>query len=358
MKPNPIPVIAVLLLLCLSSMAQDDSRYSLLLRNGAFIPEKNITFVKLEKFENANRVGGKTFAVIQFEQIPTETERQSLKQNGIELLDYIPNNAYTVIISGALNTTFLEQMKARAFIELTAEQKMQPALAMGVFPLWDVKIAGTVDVWISFPKTFSFDEISSELKNRNFDINSAIYKDYHVIGLRIAAQRLRELALLPFVEYVEAAPQEVQSLNNKIHVNTRANILSSSLPGGRNLLGNGVVVGVGDESDPLRHVDMSGRIINHAAIAGGFHGVHVEGIVGGAGIIEERYSGQAPKVTMIAQAYTGILSNAPAYVQDYGMVITNNSYGNIVNDCSSFGTYTLYSRILDQQAIDMPQLQH
>ena len=99
-------------------------------------------------------------------------------------------------------------------------------------------------------------------------------------------------------------------------------------------------------------------IINRAAVAGGSHGVHVEGIVGGGGIVAEIYTGAAPKATILAQAYSNIILNAPAYVQDYGMVITNNSYGNVINDCSSFGTYSLYSRILDQQAFDLPQLQH
>ncbi len=358
MKPNPIPVIAMLLLLCLSSLAQDDSRYRLLLKNGAFIPEKNITTAKLEKFNgNANRSNGKTFAIIQFEQIPTESERQALNQNGVELLDYIPNNAYTVIVSGSLNTAFLQQIKARAFVELTAEQKMEPTLATGNYPPSAIKVEGTIDVRISFPRVFSFEEVSAELKNRNFDIISTEFKNYHIIGLRIFVQRLKELAMLPVVEYVEPASQKDQPLNFNINANSKTNILGSSLPGGRNLKGNGVVVGVGDESDPLRHVDMSGRIINHAAIAGGFHGMYVEGIVGGAGIIDERFAGVAPKATIIAQGNSGILANSPAYVQDYGMVITNNSYGG-VNDCTSYGTYTLYSGILDQQAFDMPQLQH
>ena len=34
--------------------------------------------------------------------------------------------------------------------------------------------------------------------------------------------------------------------------------------GGRNLRGEGVVIGVGDNADPLAHVDFSGRIINRS----------------------------------------------------------------------------------------------
>jgi Subtilase family/Secretion system C-terminal sorting domain len=359
MKPNPIPVIAALLLFSLSLAAQDNTRYNLLLKSGSFIPEKNITVDKLDQFNRKMiRTDEKTFAIIQFEQIPTLDERKQLLRSGIELLDYIPNNAYSVTITGSLNSTTLTQLKARAVIELTAEQKMQPELAKGNFPSWTIKTAGTIDVWVSFPKSFSYETVTTELRNKNFDIISTFYKNYRVIALRIAAQRLNELALLPFIEYVEAAPHEEQLLNNKSTVNARANVLRSSLPGGRNLRGEGVMVGIGDDSDPLRHIDLTGRVINRVAIGGDFHGVHVQGIFGGAGNIEEKFTGYAPKVNIIAQAFSNILAYAPAYVQDYGMVITNNSYGNIINDCSSFGTYSLYSRILDQQAFDLPQLQN
>ncbi|HKB43782.1 MAG TPA: S8 family serine peptidase [Chitinophagaceae bacterium] len=364
MKPNPIPLTVATLLLSLLLSAQvpkdssrEDYRYKLLLKSGSFVPQKSIA-AQINQFNHkAVQAQTKTFAVIQFEKIPTSEERKELQNSGIELLDYIPNNAYTVTITGPLNTTILIQLKTRAIVELTAEQKMQPELAKGNFPTWAIKVGGTIDVWASFPKSFSYETVNTELRNRNFDIVSSGYKDYRIITLRIPIQRLNELASLPFIEYVEAAPHEAQLLINKSTVNGRANVLRSLLPGGRNLRGDGVVIGVGDDSNPLRHIDMSGRIINRAAISAGSHGVLVEGIVGGAGNIAEKYTGFAPKATIIAQNSAGILAYAPAYVQDYNMVVTNNSYGNIVDDCSSFGTYTLYSRILDQMAIDLPNLE-
>src|SRR5690606_15755070 len=71
----------------------------------------------------------------------------------------------------------------------------------------------------------------------------------------------------------------------------------------------------------------------------------------------ELYTGFAPKSTIVAQRFSGILWNAPNYVQDFGMTITNNSYGDIT-DCSGFGIYDLASRIMDQHAFLMPGLQH
>ena len=40
------------------------------------------------------------------------------------------------------------------------------------------------------------------------------------------------------------------------------------------------------------------------------------------------------------------------------MVITNNSYGIITDDCNTFGVYDLVSRIMDLQTFQMPSLQH
>ena len=359
MKSNPIPVIAALLLFSLTMAGQTDSRYTLLLKSGAFIPQKNITADKLEIFNReAIRETGKTFAVIQFENIPTSGEKKQLQEAGIELLEYIPNNAYTVTITGSLNINLLTKVKARAIVELSAEQKMQPELAKGNFPSWAVKASGTVDVWISFPKSFIYETIVEEVKNKNFDIVSDIYKNYRIVGLRVAATRLKELASMPFVEYVQPIPHEDQPLNFNSQLLSRANMLKAPLTvGGRALKGSGVVVGIGDNGDVQAHVDFSGRLINRAAQGIKAHATHVTGTVGGAGIIQELYTGYAPKATLVSQFYSNIILNAPAYVQDYGMVVTNNSYGTVVGDCDYNGFYDLASRILDQQAFDMPELQ-
>src|SRR5215510_7476880 len=201
MKLNPIPLMAALLLFSFSSIAQEETKYSLLLKSGSFVPQKNISTDKVSVLQNRLvKTEGKSFVVIQFENIPTDVQRKQLQAAGIELLDYAPNNAYTATITGALRSDVLQNVKARAIVELTPQQKMETTLAYGVFPSWAVKIPGTIDVWISFPKTFSYETVAAELQQRNFTITSTIFKDYNVIALRIAQQRLSELASLPFIE--------------------------------------------------------------------------------------------------------------------------------------------------------------
>jgi hypothetical protein len=346
-----------LLLLCNAAVTAQVGDYKLLLRSGSFTPDKNIS--PNGKGANLRTSGAaKTFVVIQFETIPTQEERSQLKKEGIELLDYIPNYAYTATITNQNGQNILARMKGRSIIELSPEQKMQPGLANGRIPVHAVKTPGTVEVWINYPRTFSFEEIREGLRAQNFEIISDQYKDYQVVALRVPTERLKELAAQPYIQYVQAIPQEDKSLNNKSTSNARANILHSSVPGGRNLTGQGVVVGVGDDANPLQHIDINGRIINRNPTEIGTHGVHVMGTLGGAGIMNERFSGYAPKATIVAQSFSNILTNSPQYVQDFGMVITNNSYGGDVNNCETFGIYDLYSQILDQQTLQLPSLQH
>jgi Subtilase family/Secretion system C-terminal sorting domain len=360
MRPNPIPLIASLLFASLAAIAQKDSTFPLLLKSGSFIPERNISALSIEQYDRkANRIDGKIFSVIQFEHIPTLEERKELSSAGIELLQYIPGNAYSVSIKNNLSAILLQKVKARSIIDLKPEQKMHPLLAKGIIPAWSVKLQGTVDVWISYSKALSFEILSKALNERNFTIISTVYKNYNVIALRIGIQRISELASLPFIDYVQPAPHEDQTLTDISRIDVRANVLNAPLSvGGRNLKGDGVVIGIGDNSDPQTHIDFNRRLIDRAAATYAYHGTHVHGIAGGGGIVNELNTGFAPKATLISQVFNGVFTNAPAYVQDYGMVITNNSYGAITGDCSYTGLYDLYSRILDQQAFDFPNLQN
>jgi hypothetical protein len=363
MKFNPIPLLIAILLLSYSGFGQQEKTYQLLLKNGSIIPEKNITTDKINELNRkALRVAGKSFLIIQFETIPGEAERNQLQQAGIELLDYIHNNAYTVTVTGLLETGLLQRVKARSVIALTPEQKMEASLAKGIYPAWAVKVGGTVDVLISFPKTFSYETVRAELQNRNFDIITTNMVAYRIIGLRLATQRISELAGLPCIEFVQTLPPEDKPLNHKSTSDSRANILKSSIAGGRNLKGQGIVIGIGDNNDPQTHIDFTNRLITRAALPyvylGSRHGTHVSGTAAGAGIGQEIYTGYASKAKLITQNMAGILTNAAVYVKDDSMVITNNSYGNIEGDCNYAGHYDLYSRMIDQQAFDLPKLQH
>jgi hypothetical protein len=355
MKRNRLFLLSVLLTLSTFLFAQD---FSLQLKSGSVQVEPNIRKFAVDSFASRTvRFRQKTFAILQFETIPSEATKKMLSANGIELLEYIPNNAYTVTITGNPSLTALREAKARAIVQPAPEQKMETRLSLGLIPPAAVKIAGTVDVWISFPKTFLSHDVVNDLRQLNIDVLSTEYQYYRILSLRIATNRLKELASLPYIEYVQPAPSGDRLLNYNSRYASRANVLNASIAdGGKGLNGEGVVVGIGDNADVQTHIDFAGRLINRAAepLTAG-HGHHTTGTFAGAGNLDELYRGYAPRATIISQAFNGIIFNASTYVNDYGMVITNNSYGDNI-DCGYYGTYDLYSRLLDQMAIDLPNL--
>ncbi|HEX2535533.1 MAG TPA: S8 family serine peptidase, partial [Chitinophagaceae bacterium] len=356
MEPNRLLLLAAFLLLRpLLSPAQQPPPV-LRLGHARFATAPNIT-TAVDSFNRKHVPGKKEFAVLQFDELPAPALRRELAAAGVELLEYVPDRAYTVLLSAKLNAGLLQKARARTLHRPTPKQKMHPDLAAGRIPPHAVQGGGTVDTWISFPASYRAEEVMAGLRSAGIAVTRHDLKAYRVLHVRVPAGRIEELAGFSFVEYVQPAPPADQPLNFNSRALSRSGALTGSVAnGGLGLNGAGVVVGVGDNSDPQTHPDFLGRIISRSPVPPAGHGNHVTGTVGGAGNLNELYRGYAPGATIIGQLFGGIFLNAALYVQDYGMVITNNSYGALLG-CSNNGVYDLYSRILDQQAFEFPHLQ-
>lgn len=74
--------------------AQDNSKYDLMLLSGTVQPVSNMSRISDQAAMPNEIVGGLYFRIIQFNDIPTEEEKNNLKNDGIELINYLPNYAY------------------------------------------------------------------------------------------------------------------------------------------------------------------------------------------------------------------------------------------------------------------------
>ena len=332
----------------------------LLLKEGPVKTVYNITDGAVESYNSrAVRHRDRTLAVLQFQSLLTPETRNYLAKQGIELLEYIPENAYTVSITGKLNAGVLKRAGARTLFELSPRHKMHPLLSRGEVPAWAQKGAQLADLWISFPKTYSAAEVIQYLREQKIEVISTDQQQHRILGIRMATTRMEELAAYPFIEYVEPVPPPDKALNENSRNVSRAGVLQASVAnGGKGLTGDGVVIGIGDNGDVGTHMDLAGpRLVNNVSWPPELHATHVHTTTGGAGIILEQAKGYAPKATIISNFFSNVLSNTPAYVQDYGMVLTNNSYGG-GNTCGYYGTYNMVSQIMDKYAFDYPHLQH
>jgi hypothetical protein len=53
---------------------------------------------------------------------------------------------------------------AKSLFQLSPQQKMGEYFSKGLVPAWAVKVEGTVDVWISFPKTLDASVVIAALR--------------------------------------------------------------------------------------------------------------------------------------------------------------------------------------------------
>ncbi|WP_233793452.1 S8 family serine peptidase [Dyadobacter sp. CY343] len=345
------------LILCFQALfAQNNNNYKLYLRNGVMVSPPPLS--QFNRGENARKAASSSLGrvvIIQFDDIPARSVVQQLKGAGIELLEYIPDNAYTTLIKQDPDLELMRSLHVRSILELAPGSKIDPLLLRDQLPAHMTGVPGKIDVRISYPRLLSTPEVKSDLEKNGFEIISVQSSVYQILEIRLDKNRLQELAALTWVQYIEPIPAPVEPLNDKSISASRANMLSAGLPSGHKLDGGGVVIGIGDYGDLKSHADFNGRILAYTN-SDGWHGLHVTGTAAGGGIINEKFKGYAPGAGIVFQPNTEIWRLAPSLTRDFGMVLTSNSYGS--GSCTSFGLYSTDAYMLDRQASDLPHLLH
>jgi len=333
--------------------------YQIKLKYHAFTPAENHTSFKWSTFiQDEKPFDGKRFVLIQFFQTLTQEQKAVLAIHGVSLQDYIPNYAYTATI--ATNDSLdLKSLGIRSITVLPPLSKIHPSLYAGNFPVHAVKTPNKVEVNVSISKGLSVSSANQYLTEKGYHVVSTKWAEYAMLTLSISQQQIASIIQEPFVDFVSAIHPSEKNLNDELRSNARANILQAPLVnGGYNLSGNGVTIGHGDDGAINTHIDLKDRVIDRTFGFPFNHATQTAGSAAGAGIKDPIYKGIAPEARIIAQNFGNIIWNAPAYVNDYNMLVTNNSYGAVLSECDYAGVYDAYSKILDDQAFTLPQLLH
>ena len=351
--------VACCLLLLLQVFSQRRPSSLTRLRAGAVLLPKNIDTLSVAHFaENRLQVRGQSFHLVRFDHIPTAAEKRELSLAGVLLLEYIPDNTYVVRITDPGAVGILKSMGAESIVGLRPEDKLAPGMSEGGVAL-ELQVA-------LFP-TLTIDTLIGLLAEKGYIITGSRYRNYHIISLRCRQDQLQTLAALPFVRYIEkvappaaplTGPSDKPSEGTKMPFsrdNERANLLQPGLPGGYDLTGKGVKIGVWEfYGPPPPHIDFADRIdylVGGTAGLDPLHGTLVTGLIGGAGIVDELYTGYAPQATLYSagMAYTPVPP---------GVVLTSNAYPSGAGPCESGGGVDLALLTADQQTIDLPSLQN
>ena len=322
---------------------------------GNFITGNNIQKQNFQK-ENlqASFFNDNFYVLVQFSKLPSLPVQHNLRNAGCYLHTYLPGNAYLATIEGSfdflqagvfdissINNIPLLYKKDIAFanFEQSANKEDQKLIAVSFYP--------------SLGKT----AVVTELIKIGVVIEPTKYSDAAVVFVRADMNKADAIAALPFVSYVSLQTLTDKVLNYKsIGKHAVTSLLS---PSGKNLNGKGIVVGVGDNSEIITpQLDFTARVINRVPFPFSFHGVHVSGTVAGAGLLDPRHNGMAPRATIVSQYLSDIITSAPTYVADHNMVVTNNSYTNSDAGCPGNGAYNVVSNYIDKQMGDYEKLLH
>lgn len=332
----------------LSAFAQNDYRLSL--QSGIMQPSANVEiFVKETAASQQEIFNGYYYRLIQFNSIPTTSEREKISRSGLVLLDYIPSNAFVTAIPQSFDRSLLEQMNVHAVVKMNATQKTNSNL-LGEAPAYSRTKKGYVDVVVQYYRNISPEMIASEIGRYE---KLAENKTIHTVSLRVPESSIAQLSSLPWVFYIAPAggkstPDDVKS--SSLH---RSNIINSEYATGRHYDGANVTVGIADDGDVGPHIDFTGRLTNHVGNAGLNHGDMTSGICVGAGNLDPTIKGMATGSALHVFDITGYphIVNAQSYYDTLGIVINSTSFSQ--TDCN---LYTTETQLGDQLTHTNPKL--
>ncbi|MEO0777401.1 MAG: S8 family serine peptidase [Bacteroidota bacterium] len=354
MRKHNTAVLALLLLLCTALRGQDQNRTS----SEALLPLQELRSDpdQLSRIQQAQRY----YLHLRFEAVPNAKLLARLADLDIQLVAPIQQNTYWASLPASIDTEQLRDLGIQGVAAPTAQQKMSRALRQQQRPTWSTAGTEEVELAISFfPSTPSplIDAILNDLQATEIGLR---HNRGSLILARLATNKVATLSALPVVRALDYVQEPDQPLNYEIRSAQRINAVQCIVPGSLNLRGHGVTIGIGDGGELGEHKDFAGRVNNEASgtySSFGAHGDHVAGIIGGSGALHPRHRGMAPESELIIQKTSLITYYTNDYVNNYGMVLTNNSYGTTSN-CEINGTYNYSSQSLDQQMLDYPELLH
>lgn len=334
-----------LIVLATAGFAQD---YRLLLQSGTVQPVANLSEF-IEEASPTDIFNGYYYRFLQFKNIPTQEEKNTLTASGIKLLDYIPKNTFVAAIPERYNRAKLASFGVRSVIKQDAIQKINFRI-LGEFPAHAVNERGTVDLVVQYHRN-----IPSDLIYSTAPAFGKILKqdpDNRTITVRISDKDLMKLASLPWVFYINTITPPSTPDDFKGRSLHRSNLINTNYATGRHYDGSGVTVAIADDGIVGPHIDFTGRLTNFATAAGGFHGDMCSGIYVGAGNLNPTMQGMASG----AYLYTYDIDNyvhitdAVSNFNTLQTVITSTSYSQGCNE------YTVETQAGDQTLNQNKQL--
>lgn len=327
------------------------TNYSIFLKSTKIFQNENAQHW-LDSFAKSASKNETIQVIVQFNDLPTSIQQQTLKDAGFNFKNYLPHYAFITLLQLQQVNIFAVKLGLRSIIPIQPEWKMNESINM----LLQQQSNKSVHVLVAFYK----DEIVREnalnlLKETGASIINKKFETEGAIEINIAVNRLYSLAANPFVQYINLARTPI-ALNDDVRGSSGVALLNPNFSD--SLTGKGITIGIGDNCAGIYHADTRDRVINFNPYPGVEHGSHTTGTCAGKGIVNPRAMGMAHDAQVLGLYFDNSWMQTENLLPQYNMTLTNNSYAVVVGDCGYAGTYDLYANLLDKMAYENPEVLH
>lgn len=308
-------------------------------------------------FDTKEISAGWCFRLIQFSEIPTNENKEALHNEGIDLLNYIPYNAYFAKVSTDVDPNSFESLNITSVEKIEKRFKLTKSLLNENYPHWTLFGASKIDLNAMFFEGISADLIESELSTCGAEILNINHAN--TVRLRIELKDLETLYSLGSFYYFEELPSPEVPENLVGRTNHRSNTIATDYNGGLEYDGTGITIMMQDDGYIGEHIDYEGRIDQTNCTGcstndGNNHGDHVAGTIMGAGNLDPKGRGMAFGADlMVFNSDNDNYDDVPTFYTSHDMIITSKSYGAGCN-----AGYDSRASQLDQQVRTLPSLIH
>ena len=332
--------------------AQDHQLY---LTGGTQTPPANLdTYLRTVEIGADEVFDGYYLRLVQFETLPTAAQHRAIAAAGVHLLDYLPRNAYLTAFPEDFALELLNTWNVRHVRRVETTLKADPRILTDAL-LPHAVAKGQVNARIRFPEYLEGEQVIAALAARNIAVVRHNAYTQHV-QVRFATARVREVADLPFVQYLDLVPEPGEPEDLAARALHRANQIDTDLPGPRQYDGTGVSVCVRDDGAIGPHIDFKGRLDQSYNLpSSGTHGDMVAGVAAGGGNLDPDIRGAATGSYVYTLDYEADFAAdaTMTLVMEEDVVLTNSSYSDGCN-----AGYNLSSITVDEQVAENSQLMH
>lgn len=310
-------------------------------------------------------VNNRFVRLLQFDHLPTPSEKAELAKMDVQLLDYLPTNAYIAAFSAAqITNDFIGDLKkigVQNAVILRGSDKVCMQILQGNFPDFNQTTLGKYDVFVQIHPFLSHNAAILELQKRGFTVIGEEHPLTGSLTVRTAKNTIERLAALPFVRFVDFGIGENIPEDNKGRTNHRSNMINSDSRNGLKFDGTGVGIAFGDDGSVGPHIDFQGRLINPVPYTAAndapasTHGDMTAGVGASAGNRDPTLRSNASGATVLSYFINNYpqVSNAIANQTIYGAYITSSSYAQ-----SACSIYDNSSNSVDNQVFNNQKLLH